>query len=147
MDARAVQADAAAVTRRLELGHARRVKGIEPADRCDDVRARLEQPHDLVERGEQGTVDHAVGAEGDERVDVVGREQADRTEAAELADVAAGLGGAVDPGADQLELAMREDAFDGGPADVAGRPLDHAIGHGGRSSSAARSVASGGANE
>ena len=54
---------------------------------------------------------------------------AERAEAAQLADVAADLVGAVHPGADQLELRMRDDALHCGAADVAGRPLDDAVAH------------------
>jgi len=54
---------------------------------------------------------------------------ADRSEPADLADVASRFLRAVHPGADQLELRMREDALHGDAADVAGRPLDHAKRH------------------
>ena len=124
--ARAVDGGAALCARRLDAPtqvgvHARRV--MELAPRGDDVGARGEQPAHLV--GVEGArhVQHAVGAQADDVLDVVGRHDAGVVEAAQVARVAAGLGGGVDPQPGQLEGRVLDHAAQRTGADVARRPL------------------------
>ena len=100
----------------------RRVR-VDPADRRDDVLARPEQRDDLVLVGHQRRVDDAVGVAVEDLLLAGGREHADRLAADDLADVLAVLVRAVHPGADELELGVREHVLDGGLADPAGGPL------------------------
>ena len=98
---------------------------VEPAERGHDVLARLEDAGDDRRVGEQRAVDHAVGVDGEQRLDVGGGGDADRVAADQRADVDAVLVGRVHPAPDQLEVGVIEHALDGGPAHPARRPLDH----------------------
>jgi hypothetical protein len=71
-------------------------------------------------------VEDAVGVEGDDLVGILRGGDADRTDAADVADVAAGLGVAVDEGARKLEIGILVHGGDGMPADRSGGPLNHA---------------------
>ena len=75
-------------------------------------------------------VHDAVDAGAEDGVDVVGRGEADRVDAGELARVAPFLLGAVHPHADQLEVGPTLDGADGDRADAAGGPHGHAHGSG-----------------
>src|SRR5439155_12405303 len=103
----------------------------------DDILPRGEDTADVLQ-GLEGAeirrrrVADAVGVEREEGVSVVGGAHANRREAAERAGILPGLGGAVDPQADQLELGMPDDAAEREPPHVARAPLDDAIGHVGR---------------
>ncbi len=57
----------------------------------DDVDARFQNANQMVDVGEHLVVDHAVGFESDQRVDVVGRKHAECVDTAEFAHVAAHL--------------------------------------------------------
>ncbi len=133
IDARPVERDAAAARGLVEPEHVLLAVGF-PGDEVrgrDDVHARLEQPHHVVYHPLQRHVQHTVRAQGEDRVDVVGRRDADRTQAAELADVLPDLVGAPGITADELEVGVVEDGLHGAAADEAGRPLHDAKGHGG----------------
>ena len=71
-----------------------------------------------------------VGVEREELVDVVGRGDAHRVQAGELARVASGLVGIMDPDTDELEIWSFEDRVQREPPDIARAPLNHSIGHG-----------------
>ena len=71
---------------------------------ADDVDAGLEDADELVDVGPHRVVDDAVGLQGEQRVDVVGRGDADRVDAAQLADVAPDLVGGPGVAPDQLEV-------------------------------------------
>jgi hypothetical protein len=83
-----------------------------------------------VERRDAGEVGHAVGAEGQDRLDVTGGSHADRVASGERGDVGALLVGAVDLGADQLEVGPVDDRPDRFDPLVAGRPLHDPVHHG-----------------
>ena len=80
--------------------------GEEPVERCHHVLARGQQPGHHGRVGHDRRVDHAVGIQGHQLVDVIGGQHPERVEPAQLAHVAAGLVGAVDPAPDQLEFGM-----------------------------------------
>ena len=71
---------------------AERVAGDERGGR-HDVDARLEDAHHLVDVGPLGVVDDAVGLEREQRVDVVGGEDPERLDPAQLTHVAPDLVG------------------------------------------------------
>ena len=115
--------------RRLQRGDAGRVGGIDPTDRGDDVLARLEQLDDVTRARHHRRVDDGVGVERADLVEAVRRLDADRSDVADLADVAAHLVVAVHPTADELQLGMGEDALDRLLAEESGCPLNDAICH------------------
>ena len=102
-----------------------RVTGDERRGR-HDVDARFEDAHHLVDIGPLGVVHDAVGLERQQRVDVVGGEDAERLDPAELTDVAPDLVGAPGVTADELEVGVGYRGDDGTAADVAGGPLHDA---------------------
>ncbi len=129
VDAGAVQRHAGGAADGVEPGAL--VGGrVEPAQRRHHVLARLQEPGHDVDVGEDRAVDDAVGVERQERLDVAGGGDPDRSPSDERADVDAVLVGRVHPAARDLEIRVVQDPLDGGPADVAGRPLHDAIGHG-----------------
>ena len=72
-----------------------------------------------------------AGFEREKRIDIVGREHANGFLAGEHAGVDADLRFAVDPASHQLELGVGSDSLNGGPPEVPGGPLNHAIAQGG----------------
>ena len=76
-------------------------------------------------------VAETVGVEREHRVDVVGRDDAVRVDAAQRARVAADLVGAVGEQPDELEVGMGDDPPEGQPAGVARSPVDDPVGHAG----------------
>ncbi len=103
---------------------------VEPAERSDDVLARLQdRGHDLGV-GDERAVQDAVGVGGQERVDVTRRGHSDAVATDELADVDTVFGGAVHPGADQFEIGMCEHPGDRGATHSARGPLDYTVAHG-----------------
>ena len=96
----------------------------EHVHRRDDVRARLEDALEVVEVRPVGHVRDAVGLEREQRVDVVGGRDAERLDAAQLADVAPDLLRRVRVAADEVEHGVADHAAHGRPAGLAGRPLD-----------------------
>jgi hypothetical protein len=109
---------------RLDHSHIDRREGIEPAERSDHVLARLQDADDLRRVGEQRAVEDAVRIERQHAGLVAAREDADRAQAAQLADVAPDLVWRTDPGAGQLEVRVGDDPPDGRAADV---PVAHWI--------------------
>jgi hypothetical protein len=93
------------------------------------VHARLEDAEQLRTVRHDRRVEDAVRTEREECVDVARRRDAELLAAQQLADVLPLLLGAVHPTARELELGVREHAFDRGAADATGCPLDHAIRH------------------
>ncbi len=91
-----------------------------------DVDARLEDPHHLVDVGPLRVVDDAVGPQREQRVDVVGGEDPERFDPAQLADVAPDLVGPPGVATDELQAGVGRDGDDRPSADVARRPLDDA---------------------
>src|SRR3546814_10807039 len=77
----------------------------------------------------QRHVEHDVGLQRDQLVDVVGGGDAERIEAAQLTDVAAGLLGAPGVAAHQLQLRMGERGPHRVLGHVASGPLHHSDGH------------------
>ena len=128
MDAGAVERRAALSARRFDLARVDPLR-VDPAERRHDVDAGPQDPDQDLRIRHQRAVDHAVGTEREQRVDVAGRADADRRAADEGPDILAFLRFAVDPTADELELRMVEHALDRGAAHAAGRPLDHLPGH------------------
>ena len=102
---------------------AERVAGDERRGR-HDVDPGLEDPHHVVDVGPLRVVDDAVGLQREQRVDVVGGEDPERFDAAQLADVTPDLVGTPGVAPDQLEAGVGGDGDDRPPPDVAGRPLD-----------------------
>ena len=113
----------------IEDGRAIGEVGVDPPDGGDDVLARAQQRHHFVLVRQQRAVDHAVGVEGEDVVHAGRREDADGVQADEFADVLAVLALRVHPGADQLEVGMRQHALDRGLAHAARRPLHHSDRH------------------
>ena len=128
VDARAVQRDAGRAARGLELRRAGARAREEPAERRDHVLARREEAPHLLGVREERRVDDAVGVEREERLDVArrARRRVGRARRARPTSRPA-LSGAVHEDADELELGVGEDPLDRRAADVAGRPLDHAV--------------------
>ena len=96
---------------------------------ADDVDAGLEDADELVDVRPHRVVDDAVGPQREQRVDVVGGGDADRVDAAQLADVAADLVRRPGVAADQLEVGVGDDGPHRPLADVARRPLHHSQRH------------------
>jgi hypothetical protein len=95
--------------------------------RGDDIHAGRQDADQLVDVVPHRVVDHAVGFERQQRVDVVGRGDAERLDPDELTDVAAGLVRRPGVAADELEGGVGGYGLDRALADVAGRPLDDPI--------------------
>ena len=127
MNARAVQRDAAlrqACSMRAVLGPCggkNQPMGVTTFTPASRIRVTSEGS------AKQRAVEHAVGSEGQQRIDVPGGAHTGRIDAADLTRVLSVFGCAVHPDPGELELGMGEDAFDRQAADVAGRPLNHAI--------------------
>ena len=85
-----------------------------------------EDAHQLVGVRPHRVVDDAVRRQGEQRVDVVGGDDPQRVDAAQLADVAADLVGGPRVATDQLERRVGDDRLHRALPDVARRPLDHA---------------------
>ena len=102
---------------------------VEPTQRGYDVLARFEQALDGVGVSHQGAVDHTVGFERQQVVDVGGRHHPDRFAPDERPHVCACLAAGMHPASDELQVGVLEDTFDRGLADTTGRPLDHPITH------------------
>ncbi len=87
----------------------------------------VEDAHQLVDVDPHRVVDDDVGFQREQRVDVVGGGDAERLDAGQLADVAAGL--VLRPGvaADEFEVRIPGDRRDGALSDISRRPLDDAI--------------------
>jgi len=68
-----------------------------------DVRARLEDAHQMVDIGPLGVVHDTVGPEGQQGIDVVGGEHPDGIDAAQLPDVPTDLVGTPRVAPDDLE--------------------------------------------
>ena len=86
-----------------DLVRSRRV-GEHETHRGDEVLARLEDATHVVEISVERRVVHAIGVQGEDLVDAVGRDHADRVDARDLAGVAPDLFGRRDVAADQFEL-------------------------------------------
>ena len=82
---------------------------VEPAERGDDVLARLEDGGHHRRVREDRAVEDAVGVGGQQRVDVARGGDAELLAAEQHAEVDPLLGRAVDPGARQLEVGVRQD--------------------------------------
>ena len=95
--------------------------------RGDDIHAGRRDADQLVDVVPHRVVDHAVGFERQQRVDVVGRGDAERLDPDELTDVAAGLVRRPRIAADEFEGGVGGDGLDRAFADIAGRPLDDPI--------------------
>ena len=78
----------------------------------------------------QRHVQHAVGAQSDQRIDVVGGGDSDRFDAAQLADVLADLVGTSCPAAYERKLGVLQDGLHGAAPDEPGRPLHDSYRHG-----------------
>jgi hypothetical protein len=91
--------------------------------RGDDVDTGSEDPHELVDRRPHGVVHDAVGAQREQRVDVVGGGHAQRIQAAQLSDVAPDLVGRPRIAAHQLQPGILGDRDHRLLAHVSGRPL------------------------
>ena len=100
------------------------------ARRRRDVDPRLEEAHQLVGVRPLRVVADAVRLEGDQRLDVIRREDARGCDTGQLAGVATDLFVAPGVATDELELRMRDDRAQAGQADVAGGPLDDSECHG-----------------
>ncbi len=83
----------------------------------------------MVEVGPVRHVAHAVGRQREQRVDVVGRNDSERGDAAQRAHVLADLLGRVRVTTHQLERGMVDDAAHRLGPRLSGRPLHHAEGH------------------
>jgi hypothetical protein len=124
--------DARGVEGRLSGSADRLERADEASDsRRDHVLAGGQQAADVVERAHRvhlalWHVEDAVGVEGDDLVGILRRRDTDGADAAGVADVAAGLGVAVDEGADQFEIGVPVHGGDGMAADGSGGPLNDA---------------------
>ncbi len=133
VDAGAVEGDAAAAGGLVEAAHVPLAVGParDEVGGRDDVDPRLEQPDHVVDDPLEGHVEHAVRAQGEDRLDVVRRRDADAlAETAQVAHVLTDLVGAPGMAADERELGVGEDRLDGAAPDEAGGPLHDAQGHG-----------------
>jgi len=132
IDARPVQRDAPLPSSRVESAHVRLAVGLsgDEVGRRDDVHARLEEPNHVVYDPLQRHVEDAVGAQGENRVEVVRRRDPELSQATEIADIRPDL--VIAPGitADELEVGMIDDGLHGAAADEARRPLHDAQLHG-----------------
>ena len=92
-----------------------------------DVHARRQDAHEFVDVDPHRVVDDAVRFQREQRVDVVGGRDAQRLDAAQFADVAAGL--VLRPGVtpDEFECRVGGDGRYRAFSDIAGRPLDDPI--------------------
>ncbi len=121
----------AGVDEALAVGVAHPVSGDEGGGR-GDVDAGRQDAHEVADVGPDGVVAHAVGPQGEERVDVVGRRDARRfVEPAQLGDVAPDLAGAPRVAADEAQFGVGDDRPHRPLPHVARRPLHHVVGHGG----------------
>ena len=91
--------------------------------RGDDVDTGFEDPHELVDRRPHRVVDDAVGAQREQRVDVVGGGHAQRIQATQLTDVASDLVGRPRVAAHQLQPGIPGDRDHRLLAHVSGGPL------------------------
>ena len=117
------------------------VPGDEPCG-GDHVDPRLEDPHHVIDVGPLRVVDHAIGFESEQRVDVIGGEHPDGIDPAQFAHITTDLVGAPRVATDELESRVRDRSSHRSLAHVPGRPLHDSVGprHGHPPRSGARPV-------
>jgi hypothetical protein len=128
--ARAVDRRPTFGARRLNAGARLGIDALRPVElaaRGHHVGARCQQPAHVVDIQRAGHVEDAVGALGDDGVDVVGRDHAYRTRPTQLACVLAGLVGRVHPDADQFQTRVVDHRTQRPGTDVARGPLDDSV--------------------
>lgn len=98
--------------------------------RCGhDIDAGGQDADQFVDVGEHRVVDHAVGPQRQQRVDIIGGGDADRCDAAQRADVDTDLVLRPCVAADEFEVRVGGDRVHRLRADVARRPLHDPVGH------------------